>query len=80
MTSRPKRPTGPPPSAGVLARHAQAYARGLGVAEGRVVGQVTSDLELPLRRLADVDGGAGGSGSLNETSENVEKWSVVIRI
>lgn len=31
-----KRPTGPPPSAGVLARYAQAYARELGVAEGRV--------------------------------------------
>ena len=36
MTARPKRPTGPPPSAGVLARHAQAYAREIGVAEGRV--------------------------------------------
>ena len=31
-----RRPTGPPPSAGVLARYAQAYARELGVAEGRV--------------------------------------------
>jgi hypothetical protein len=31
-----QRPTGPPPSAGVLARYAQAYARELGVAEGRV--------------------------------------------
>jgi nucleotidyltransferase AbiEii toxin of type IV toxin-antitoxin system len=31
-----KRPTGPPLSAGVLARYAQAYARELGVAEGRV--------------------------------------------
>jgi hypothetical protein len=30
------RPTGPPPSAGVLARYAHAYARELGVAEGRV--------------------------------------------
>ena len=30
------KPTGPPPSAGVLARYAQAYARELGVAEGRV--------------------------------------------
>lgn len=29
-------PAGPPPSAGVLARYAQAYARELGVAEGRV--------------------------------------------
>lgn len=36
MTASRKRPTGPPPSAGVLARYAQAYARELGVAEGRV--------------------------------------------
>lgn len=35
MTADRKRP-GPPPSAGVLARYAQAYARELGVAEGRV--------------------------------------------
>lgn len=31
-----RKPTGPPPSAGVLARYAQAYARELGIAEGRV--------------------------------------------
>lgn len=31
-----KPPAGPPPSAGVLARHAQAYAREAGVSEGRV--------------------------------------------
>lgn len=36
MSAGRKRPTGPPPSAGVLARYAQAYARDLGVAEGRV--------------------------------------------
>lgn len=36
MTEDRKRPTGPPPSAGVLARYAQAYAREVGVAEGRV--------------------------------------------
>ena len=36
MSAGRKRPTGPPPSAGVLARYAQAYARELGVAEGRV--------------------------------------------
>ena len=36
MSESRKRPTGPPPSAGVLARYAQAYARELGVAEGRV--------------------------------------------
>ena len=35
MTAR-KRPAGPPASAGVLARYAQAYARELGVAESRV--------------------------------------------
>lgn len=33
MSASRKRPTGPPPSAGVLARYAQAYARELGVAE-----------------------------------------------
>ena len=36
MSASRKRPTGPPPSAGVLARYAQAYARELGVAESRV--------------------------------------------
>ena len=36
MSASRKRPTGPPPSAGVLARYAQAYARELGVADGRV--------------------------------------------
>ena len=36
MSASRKRPTGPPPSAGVLARYAQAYARELGVTEGRV--------------------------------------------
>lgn len=34
--SASRKPTGPPPSAGVLARYGQAYARELGVAEGRV--------------------------------------------
>lgn len=41
MSASRKRPTGPPPSAGVLARYAQAYARELGVAEGRVRAWVT---------------------------------------
>lgn len=36
MTVQRRRPTAHPPSAGVLARYAQAYARELGVAEGRV--------------------------------------------
>ena len=33
---RPKPPTGPPPSAGVLARYTRAYAKELGVRESRV--------------------------------------------
>lgn len=33
MTADRKRPSGPPPSAGVLAKYAQAYAREVGVAE-----------------------------------------------
>jgi hypothetical protein len=36
MTSDRKRPAGPPPSAGVLARYSQFYAREIGVTEGRV--------------------------------------------
>jgi hypothetical protein len=36
MTSIRKPPTGPPPSAGVLAKYTQANARDLGVSEGRV--------------------------------------------
>ena len=36
MTAARKPPTGPPPSAGVLAKYAQAYAREVGVSEGRV--------------------------------------------
>lgn len=36
MTPTRRPPTGPPPSAGVLAKYAQAYAREAGVSEGRV--------------------------------------------
>lgn len=36
MTAARKGPTSPPPSAGVLAKYAQAYAREAGVSEGRV--------------------------------------------
>ena len=37
MTPAPRKPPiGPPPSAGVLAKYAQAYARDLGISEGRV--------------------------------------------
>jgi hypothetical protein len=36
VTSGRKAPSGPPPSAGVLAKYVQAYARANGIAEGRV--------------------------------------------
>src|SRR5437667_12902899 len=36
MTPTREPPTGPPPSAGILAKYAQAYAREVGVSEGRV--------------------------------------------
>ncbi|MBA4073273.1 MAG: hypothetical protein C0497_15840 [Gemmatimonas sp.] len=39
-TPNRKRPSGPPASAGVLAKYTQAYARSSGVAEGRVHGWV----------------------------------------
>jgi len=38
---RQKPPAGPPPSAGVLARYARAYARELGVTEGRVRARIS---------------------------------------
>lgn len=40
MASR-KHPAGPPPSAGVLAKHVQAYAREAGLSEGRVRGWIS---------------------------------------
>lgn len=56
MTADRKRPTGPPPSAGVLARYAQAYAREFGVAEGRVRGWVAYMIMAGvLERAADAD-------------------------
>lgn len=36
MSGQRKKPSGPPPSAGVLARYVQAYASEVGIAEGRV--------------------------------------------
>ena len=36
-----KHPTGPPPSAGVLAKYVQAYAREAGLSEGRVRGWIS---------------------------------------
>ena len=39
MSRRP--PTGPPPSAGVLAKYVQAYAREAGLGEGRVRGWIS---------------------------------------
>lgn len=57
MTTDRKRPTGPPPSAGVLARYAQAYARELGVAEGRVRAWVAYMIMAgALERTTDADG------------------------
>lgn len=56
MTPSRKRPTGPPPSAGVLARYAQAYARDVGVAEGRVRAWVAYMIMAGvLERAADAD-------------------------
>ena len=40
MASR-RHPTGPPPSAGVLAKYVQAYAREAGLSEGRVRGWIS---------------------------------------
>lgn len=57
MTARPQRPTGPPLSAGVLARHAQAYARELGVAEGRVRAWVAYMIMAGALERADGPGG-----------------------
>lgn len=57
MTAHPKRHTGPPPSAGVLARHAQAYARELGVAEGRVRAWVAYMIMAGTLERADGPGG-----------------------
>lgn len=57
MTADRKRPTGPPPSAGVLARYAQAYAREVGVAEGRVRAWVAYMIMAgALERATGVDG------------------------
>jgi len=56
VTADRKKPTGPPPSAGVLARYAQAYARELGVAEGRVRAWVAYMIMAGvLERTADPD-------------------------
>jgi len=56
VTPSRKRPTGPPPSAGVLAKYAQAYARELGVAEGRVRAWVAYMIMAGvLERAADAD-------------------------
>jgi hypothetical protein len=47
VTPTRKPPTGPPPSAGVLAKYAQAYAREAGVSEGRV--RATKDIDIVLQ-------------------------------
>ena len=57
MTADRKRPSGPPPSAGVLARYAQTYAREVGVAEGPVRAWVAYMIMAgALERATDGDG------------------------
>jgi hypothetical protein len=59
VTTPRKRPAGPPPSAGVLAKYARAYAQDLGVREGRVRAWISYMILAGL--LERSAGGAGGS-------------------
>jgi hypothetical protein len=53
VTSGRKAPTGPPASAGVLAKYVQAYARANGIAEGRVRAWISHMIAAGvLRRVA----------------------------
>ena len=87
MTADRKRPTGPPPSAGVLARHAQAYARELGVAEGRVRAWVSyMILAGVLERVADagaprflVKGGVALELRLRDRARATKDIDIVLR-
>ena len=56
MTPTRKPLTGPPPSAGVLARYAQAYAREAGASEGRVRGWISYMIMAGVLERAAVDG------------------------
>lgn len=87
MTADRKRPTGPPPSAGVLARYAQAYARELGVAEGRVRAWVSyMILAGVLERTADavaprfiVKGGVALELRLRDRARATKDIDIVLR-
>ena len=58
MTPPPRPPTGPPPSAGVLAKYARAYAQELEVSEGRVRAWISyMMLAGVLERSTDEAGG-----------------------
>jgi hypothetical protein len=57
VTPTRKPPTGPPPSAGVLAKYAQAYAREAGVSEGRVRGWVSYMIMAGVLERSAVGGG-----------------------
>lgn len=56
MTPTRKPPTGPPPSAGVLAKYVQAYAREVGVSEGRVRGWIAYMIMAGVLERAAVGG------------------------
>ncbi len=87
MTADRKRLTGPPPSAGVLAKHAQAYARELGVAEGRVRAWVSyMILAGVLERAADagaprfiVKGGVALELRLRDRARATKDIDIVLR-
>ena len=87
MTPSRTRPTGPPPSAGVLARYAQAYARELGVAEGRVRAWVAYMIMAGvLERAADanaprfiVKGGVALELRLRDRARATKDIDIVLR-
>ena len=56
MTPTRKPPTGPPPSAGVLAKYAQSYAREAGVSEGRVRAWIAYMIMVGVLERAAVGG------------------------
>jgi Nucleotidyl transferase AbiEii toxin, Type IV TA system len=87
VTAQRKRPTEPPPSAGVLARYAQAYARDLGVAEGRVRAWVAYMIMAGvLERAADgepprfiVKGGVALELRLRDRARATKDIDIVLR-
>ena len=87
MTPGRRRPTGPPPSAGVLARYAQAHAREVGVAEGRVRAWVAymimaGALERPIGAAGPrfiLKGGVALELRLRERARATKDIDVVLR-